>query len=51
MIKLSRALPEVNMNQRQGCSVSLVGSHQGNVTVNSARAWDQVTSSCHRDHT
>ena len=42
-IKLSRALPEVNMNQRQGCNMSLVGSHQANVTVNSARSRDQVT--------
>lgn len=39
-IKLSRAQPKVNMSQRQGCNVSVVGSRQANVTVNSQ---DQVT--------
>ena len=34
-IKLSRAEQTANMSQRQGCNVSVVGSRQANVTVNS----------------
>ena len=34
-IKLSRARLKVSMAQRQGCNVSVVRSHQANVTVNS----------------
>ena len=33
-IRLVRVQPKATMSQRQGCNVSVVGSHQANVTVN-----------------